>query len=461
MDALFKRLNISLSYIDDDTADNSILSFSFRAARGEYCIYIRKNIDSEIRNICDQREKGHILFNHFIRPAQQKKQFDQLFHKNMPVIFFRLPEDKNINQRMGIFSTYIYERFSGIARAMEVNSKLFKYDWKYIRALLEKNIKNSVRKQEYLSYPKEDWPAGLDWTTYMLFLYGDMRGALDEIGSGDGNKIKTGDISAYNSEIRREKQIQERHETRETIAEIHEVGGGERIRRGRTTRITGAAAAHSVSECSSFEQLTNILRERGLVEKKRRLFTDMLYNINRNKFNTDIFIPRRTLVTEKRPASICILLDVSGSVPPDLLRRVVHAIMRAESGFDKEKSRLICWSDSLCSDRHISGMLNFTAGGGTVLAAGIEYCKKYLNENSSFFIISDFQDDIGDWIRAAKGIKVRKTAVAYAEGSRAGFSEWFAMVGSNADSHKSEVTVKEFSAVFDAVLLHIPAVALA
>ncbi|MDR2796320.1 MAG: VWA domain-containing protein [Spirochaetaceae bacterium] len=455
MDALFGRLNISLSDMDGEVSNDSVLSFSYRAARGEYCVYIRKNIDKQTRAVCDLREKGRILYNHFTRSQPQKKQFDAFFRGNMSIIFFRLPEDKNINRRMGLYSTYIYERFAGISQAMEVNSKLFKDDWVNVQALLEKNIGNSVRKQEYLSYPKENWPQGLDWMTYMLLLCGDIRWTLDQIGSGDGNKIKTGDISAYNNEVSGERRIKETHETRKTLIDGQGTDRDDRVRRGRTTHITAVAALHSVSECDNLDQFINILRERGMVDKQRRIFTDMLYNANRNKFNSDIFIPRRRRVTDRTPAALCILLDVSGSVPAAFLKRIVHTIIQAEGFFNKEKSRLVCWSDSLCSDTPLNELEKLTAGGGTILASGIEYCKKYLDENASFFIVSDFQDDIGDWISAAKNINTRKTAVGYAgPGRNLKLSEWFSRAGSNADSHRAEVTLKDFSAVFDLVLLN-------
>ncbi|MDR1257289.1 MAG: VWA domain-containing protein [Spirochaetaceae bacterium] len=464
MDALFGRLRISLSYIDG-AEDGKALSFSYRSARGEYCVYINKNIDSEARAVCDLREKGRILFNHFVRPKSQKKLFYESFHRNMPLLFFKLPEDKNLNQRLGIYSSYLYERFAGTAQAMEVNSKLFGGDWERVRAVLERNMGGSMKKPEYLSYPDNGWPPGLDWMTYMLLLCGDMRRALAHIGysgaGGGGNRITTGDIGAFNGEGREEERIREAHETRKTIVDGG-AAGGERVRRGRTTGVTGTSALHTVSECNSFEQFAGILRERGASGKRRRLFTDMLYNINRNKYGTDVLIPRRFRVADKRLAAVCVLLDVSGSVPTAFLERVVGAIIRAEGYFNKEKSRLVCWSDSLCSDMPLAGLRKFTAGGGTVLSAGIEYCKRYLDGEAAFFIVSDFQDDLAGWIRAARGITARKTAVGYANGGsgtaerRQDFCEWFSRAGSNADSHGTEVTLKEFSAVFDAVLLRVP-----
>jgi hypothetical protein len=479
INALFERLNVSVSYMENGTVDapnvdGRVLSFSYRAAPGDYCIYIRNGVDKRTREVCDLREKARILYNHFTRPRAQKAQFDEFFRKNMPVIFLRLPEDKNINQRMGMYSTYIYERFAGMAQAMEVNSKLFKDDWPAVRALLEKNMLDGVRRQEYLAYPNENWPAGLSWMTYMIFLCKDMRNSLDAIGGGEGAKIKTGDMSAYHNEISCENQIKEAHETRKTVVEEAADGSGGsdgtdgsgsgdnngiHIKRGRTTHITGAAASHSVSECDSFEQFIQILRERGIVYRRQRLFTDMLYNSNRNKFNTDIIIPRRLRVIDKTPAELCVLLDVSGSVPVAFVKRIVYSIVKAEGFFNKEKSRLVCWSEGLCSDTPLNEAHKFTSGGSTLMASGIKYCKKYLNENSAFFIVSDFQDDLGDWIRAAKDIKARKTAVAYDDGryadtkQHASFSDWFSSAGSNANYRKTEVTLKEFTAVFDTAMI--------
>jgi guanylate kinase len=97
---------------------------------------------------------------------------------------------------------------------------------------------------------------------------------------------------------------------------------------------------------------------------------------------------------------------------------------------------------------------NVRAGGSTILSGGIEYCKKYLNDYSSFFIVSDFQDDLEEWIKHAKNIKAKKTAVAYANiANKISFSHWFSMIGSNSNSHRAVTGIKEFSAVFDTVLI--------
>jgi hypothetical protein len=447
---IFERYKINVSYVQDRSGPSpeNPYSFSYRAMRGEYCVYLWSEIKNPLRAILDTQEKGHILYNHFVRPDSCKKQFDEFFKKNMPIIFFRLPEQKNLNQYMGMYSTYIYERFIGMAQAMEVNSKLFGGEWPSVLAVINGAIPDYyVKKSNYASYPKPGWPLALDWMSYMVLLCRDMKNSLDSIGSGEGNTIRTGDILSYNSEKKHEKKIKENYDLEAPDYDEH-------IRRGRTTHVSSAAASHSVRECNELKELVMVLRERAFVEMRKRLNTDMLYNINRNKFQTDVLIPRRSRQIDKMPASLCILLDVSGSVPVALLQRVVKTIMRAEGVFDRRKSRLVYWSDSLRGDIPLSEIHHVIAGGSTVMADGIEYCKKYTDDNSSFFIISDFQDDIGDWIRAAKDIKGRKTAIAYDYlETKVCFERWFSIVGSNSNYKKEQVSLNDFSAVFDTVLL--------
>jgi hypothetical protein len=456
MNATFKRLNIAISHIKERDDNTALMSFSHRIMRGEYCIYINKRLEKDAQELCDLREKEHILCNHLSPSDIARQQFNDFFKKNMHIIFFKLPEEKNRASRMGLYSRYIFDRFAGIAQSMEVNSKLFKDDWDNVKALLEKNIfESSLHTSNYVSYPEKNWPLELDWTSYMVLLCKNMKASMESIGSGEGKSIRSGDVTQYNAETKIEDSLKEMHQARKTIAqEFSDDSGDEKIRRGRTSHITGAASAYSICECSSLKDFLRILRERSLLAKKRRLHTDLMYNINRNKFASNVLIPRRYRIVDKTQAPVCILLDVSGSVPIAFLKRLVHTIIQAEGVFDKSKSRLVCWSDSLCSDTQLDELHDVVAGGSTILARGIEYCKKYLSENAAFFIVSDFQDDLGDWIRAAKPIVARKTAVAYADiDRRMSFERWFSMIGSNANYQKTETSIREFSAVFETVLL--------
>ncbi|GHV83110.1 hypothetical protein AGMMS50212_04500 [Spirochaetia bacterium] len=452
---VLNSLGIEISYIEKNLNDIStnIVSYSFRALRGEYCVYLNKKMGDHCKLVCDLREKGHILYNHFLLPNTQMRLFDSFFKKNISLIFLRLPEEKNTAQRLGYYSKYIFDRFSGIAKSMEINSKLFKDDWDTAKNLLMEND-CVIRNDTALCYPKPGWPLGLDWTSYMVFLCRDMKSSLDDIGSGEGKKIKTGDITSYNAEKKTQDNLKELYQSCKTIIENKENPFDNDIKVGRTSHITGAASSYSVSECSDTKELLTILRERSIIEKKKRIKTDIVYNINRNKFDNQTLVPRRLKIADSRPAALFILLDVSGSIPVNFLKSVVRTIVGAEGVFNKKKSRLICWSDSLCSDRSLDDLIEITAGGSTILSHGIEYCKKYFDDDSAFFIISDFQDDLYSWLEAAKDIKIRKTAIALANiNKNMSFAHWFSMAGSNLKYNAEQVKPADFAKIFETVLL--------
>jgi hypothetical protein len=478
---LIASLNIQISYIKNRRVKKAPISFSYRAMRGEYGIYIARDADVPTWMIRDLFEKGHILFNHFNRPFNHRQQFEQFFKSSMNTILSRLPANLNVKALTGLYSTYIYNRFSDIAQAMEINSKLFHDDWdtalaflnryRYFHQLNEQvftvsdamemlsRLRDRVldgKEAENFIYPKENWPRGLDWVSYMSFLYMDSPFFLDAIGSGSERRIRSGDVTSYNTAKEAEDLIQEQYETRAAILRQEQEGEGENetVREGHSTGFSNARISREITECADVEDLVRILRERSLYLKKSRLVEDVLYNVNRNKFDSAMLIPRRYREENYTQNNVCILLDVSGSVPAAFIKRVTATIVQSEGVFDRRKSRLIAWSDNLCGDRAITDVQNIPSGGGTILADGIEYCKQYLNDNSGFFIISDFQDDLADWLEAAKAIPCRKTAIGYGNvGRTVSFEEWFAHAGSNADYRRTPVDAKEFCAVFETVLI--------
>jgi hypothetical protein len=450
---LLERLNIRISYIDAPGIKDAPLSFSYRAMRGEYCIYIDRKADRQAFMIRDLHEKGHILYNHFNRPRAHRQQFEEFFRRNLHSFLARLPPERNLTSKLGVYSSYIYNRFSDIAQAMEINTKLFKED----RKLLSSDPGGPLGD---FIFPRETWPEGLDWMSYMSFLSAELNFSLDRIGDGPGKKITSSDVGYYNAAKAAERHIQDIQAVRKTSADAdsNAVYDPEIIRHGRTDNYTDTKTVNTVTELRDVKGLVRILRERSLLLRRDRLHTDILYNINRNRFG-NILIPRRYRIENYNLNNLCILLDVSGSVPPGFVKRVVQTIMRAEGAFNRRLSRLVCWSDSLCSDTSLADIGAVSSGGGTVLGAGIEYCKQYLNERSSFFIISDFQDDLNEWIDAARTLRCEKTAVGYGRLSReSSFEQWFSAIGSNANYRRNPVDIRRFVSVFNTVLLRDDAV---
>jgi hypothetical protein len=125
-------VNLDISYINGNS-NSGIISFSRRIIPGHYCIFINPVLSKESQIICDMREKSAIAFNHLSNEETQRVLFTSYFNKNRSIIFSRLPDDKNINQKLPAYQNYIYTRFVEIAKSMELNGKLFKNNWNDIR----------------------------------------------------------------------------------------------------------------------------------------------------------------------------------------------------------------------------------------------------------------------------------------------------------------------------------------
>ena len=259
-------------------------------------------------------------------------------------------------------------------------------------------------------------------------------------------------------------QIRSAWETRlaDPGQEDDDIPGEFRFGLGRTTEIHDVKTSHRLFSVNNLRDLVRILRERSRINQKRELKTDLLYYANRNKYGSALLIPRRSRVETPLSGKVVILLDVSGSVPVQLVRQVVAAISNAEGTFNagqgKRQGRLIAWSDSLCSDVPLNELDSIQTGGGTLLANGIRYCERYLDTESAFFIISDFQDDLAQWLNAARDLPGRRTAIGYGKtgrqtGDSGSLAEWFALVGSNGDYRKEAVSLENFVRVFDTLII--------
>lgn len=449
----------------------------FREAGGGYRVLVSG--PPAVRLIRCLRAKAGILCGHFTRDdAAERRLFGRFFRRNLHIILFRLPD--GALSRLGVCSAYIYARFSALARAMEVNSRLFGGGlWRQVRELPERARAEDADRNgadipglDCGGFPKEGWPLGLDWMSYLILLCSDMAAGLDAI----GGLIRTGDIGKCERALRDAEALRSACLSR-PLSLLSDGGGGVtdegRARKGRTTGgtpgtpmpVTASAVSGSVRECRDIPALIRTLRERGVAPGRKNIVTDITHHHNRNRLGGSLLVPRRFRADGRTRAPVCILLDVSGSVPAAFLRQLVRAVTDAEGAFDRRASRLVSWADGLCADTSLDALDGVSAGGGTALAGGIDYCKRYLRGNAAFFIISDLRDDIGGWISAARGIRARKTVIVCADtdadavpdgisdGGGAGFAEWFARVGSNADYRKTEVTLKEFSRVFDCILL--------
>ena len=320
------------------------------------------------------------------------------------------------------------------------------------------NIKNRIAGEEgdfQFCYPaNKGWPEKLDWMTYMILLVKNlddtMQQVMKQIGDklagkglptgnsgGPGNDSNNGQNQNGGKKISQDVLDDYANETgKEDDAENDANGGmmgddeddgdedGEGAggatgrNRGGNNRGRGHGGIKVEFEtCDTFDSFTKFLRKTCLGKKNRRLNSDVLYNSNRGKFASRVVVPRRHLIEKWMPTECHIIVDVSGSVPTDYVERVINSIIDTNSGIDLKNSHIIFCDTHVVSDEIMSARTKSVyAGGGTEIANGIRYvkekgyCKK---KTDKLFVISDFEDDLNNWVEAARDLPGIKYAIGY------------------------------------------------
>lgn len=134
---------------------------------------------------------------------------------------------------------------------------------------------------------------------------------------------------------------------------------------------------------------------------------DPLYNYNRGKCGHNGVMRMRTTVQQVyRPGNLIAVIDVSGSVQIDLVKALLNELKKYRRNFGY-RSRIILWDTDLVDDIEFKNFDDkIHCGGGTEIASGIAYAKKYLKTDADkLFIISDFEDYLDRWVTEIETLK--------------------------------------------------------
>lgn len=134
---------------------------------------------------------------------------------------------------------------------------------------------------------------------------------------------------------------------------------------------------------------------------------DPLYNYNRGKCGNNGVMRMRTTVQQVyRPGNLIAVIDVSGSVNIELVKALLNELKKYRSNFGY-RSRIILWDTDLVDDIEFKKFDDkIRAGGGTDIAPGIAYAKKYLKSDADkLFIISDFEDYLNRWVMEIESLR--------------------------------------------------------
>lgn len=131
----------------------------------------------------------------------------------------------------------------------------------------------------------------------------------------------------------------------------------------------------------------------------------------------------------KYEEKIVFLIDVSYSMDSRLVDRCINSIslkMMEITGGRKMKYDLITWNTALVEHREDlnpdSKIEEIEVGGGTCMAAGIQYFIDNCGEGSTLVLISDFEDNLAEWARASERAKPGQVLWGFNYGSSGNFN---------------------------------------
>lgn len=142
--------------------------------------------------------------------------------------------------------------------------------------------------------------------------------------------------------------------------------------------------------------------------------TDNMYYYNRNKYNSNVLIPKMRNGEFVSAVKAKIIIDCSGSMDTPLINDIISSIKKATlKGIISKESSIIWWNTSLVSEQKVGKISIPNSSGGTKLSSAIlEYGKK-LSGQDLLVIISDYQDNLGDWKNSLDKVKATKVGILY------------------------------------------------
>ena len=424
---------------------------------------IAKYFDEEVNKNPNNKPKiVKMLFHEFSNIAQDMEINSKLFDNGEWV------KAKKTLARSGTIVHYLdllryFDTLSGMiqdpkARKLESPTYL-KIVGKFM--FLLENVKGRIAGEEgdfQFCYPaNKGWPEKLDWMTYMILLVRNLDETMKQImkqineklagkgagqpgqgqpgcdgcGTDPGGKTMSQDVLDKYSNEKGKEDDAENDANGGMMGDEDGDGEGESDSggaRGRSEGGNNRGRGHGgvkveFETCDTFNDFTKFLRKNCLGKKNRKINSDVLYNSNRGKFASRVVVPRRHLIEKWMPTECHIVVDVSGSVPTDYVERVINSIVDTNSGIDLKRSHIIFCDTRVVSDEIMSARTKSVyAGGGTEIAEGIKYARKYMKKKTDkLFIISDFEDSLEQWIHAAQDMPGTKWAIGYNIGSREKF----------------------------------------
>lgn len=151
----------------------------------------------------------------------------------------------------------------------------------------------------------------------------------------------------------------------------------------------------------ALNEVINDLRNRTIKWSSKR---DMMRNYNRGAIRSVIAPTIVRTYSISKELSIAFLIDISGSMETSLIDRCIKTIAEKMKKINGGLKYDIITCNTSVQDVFTKvdprkSIPHIYSGGGTRIAAGIEYFRKNYSKETTLVIISDFEDDLKEWNR--------------------------------------------------------------
>lgn len=440
-DEVLQELNTFVYTLDEqeDLFEPSV-AYCYRnvnkLAGTHYRIFVNSK-NKELEQFLLMHEAGHILFRH--SAPETLLDFDILKPKII-ACYDTLKKYIGGSDEKEIYN-YFNKFLFNIVTDWEVNSKYFDWDEfcfleKLTQDFLEaENI--TGRENVQLLYPtRSNFPVGLTANEYLTLILqnpeeffknfenskgngedeNEGEGGEDESQSGNqsgdsnskNSKSKNGDSSnqsdkdsdGIGDQVKKILKGISQEEKKENARKARE--RKERIANGKNfDRDLGDCGDEVFCDCDDWsdyktleKKILNLLNEKIISNNKR----DISFYYNRNKYNSDICFVRNRHQEKNVISSMTVLLDVSGSIDEEKAVAFCNIFKDIAKKINK-KCEIILWSESFKSRFFSNQEFNLNLGGGTNIGKGLKFLTETnLLPNTTLFVVSDFEDNLDDWI---------------------------------------------------------------
>lgn len=381
-----------------------------------YRLYVN-NKDEELSRFLYLHECGHIIFGHV---KNRDLRMDQFLLSKIAVAYSKISHYfPNYDEYLKIFRTAVFN----IVMDFEVNSRLFtSEEWEFMNQRLEDFLEQKgcrgMWPQDY-GYPPE-----LNWNEYLTLILLDPEKFMKQFKSVlDGMCKENGEEEGILSSeaLSKLRNIEREHYEGSFDFDNNNLYGK-----------TGSEEYQKAEEYTNIKDLFTVVKKELESNVPRFNNSDVLYNYNRRKHNTNIIILKRITSNVVQAARLFILVDVSTSVPKELINGLISIFK--DCSFVYRNTVFVTWNTEFVDEWKINENIKLKTGGGTEIAPGISYVNKSYKpkKNDVFLLLSDFCDNLEEWEKELSQINAKKIAVNWNSvysPNNPGFNKVFAYTG--------------------------------